>query len=204
MDRTAAEQNLSLRDPPQAENPAEQDSIFIMRTQKGKSMSEKTKRYVLLGLTIGWVLLIFFFSSQNGLTSSKNSDGLSVWITRHVLGSEVSELEAEVWEHCLRVASYCVRKVAHMTEYAVLSALLSLLLRTYGHPLWRHCLLGFLGAAAYAATDELHQLFVPGRSGQLLDVGIDSIGAFTGGCACFLCLLLGAAWEKQKKEKDRK
>ena len=29
MDRTAAEQNLSLRDPPQAENPAEQDSIFI-------------------------------------------------------------------------------------------------------------------------------------------------------------------------------
>ena len=29
VDRTAAEQNLSLRDPPQAENPAEQDSIFI-------------------------------------------------------------------------------------------------------------------------------------------------------------------------------
>ena len=28
VDRTAAEQNLSLRDPPQAENPAEQDSIF--------------------------------------------------------------------------------------------------------------------------------------------------------------------------------
>ena len=28
MDRTAAEQNLSLRDPPQAENPAEQDSIL--------------------------------------------------------------------------------------------------------------------------------------------------------------------------------
>ena len=30
MDRTAAEQNLSLRDPPQAENPAEQDSIFML------------------------------------------------------------------------------------------------------------------------------------------------------------------------------
>ena len=29
VDRTAAEQNLSLRDPPQAENPAPQDSIFI-------------------------------------------------------------------------------------------------------------------------------------------------------------------------------
>ena len=31
MDRTAAEQNLSLRDPPQAENPAEQDSILLYR-----------------------------------------------------------------------------------------------------------------------------------------------------------------------------
>ena len=29
VDRTASERNLSLRDPPQAENPAEQDSIFI-------------------------------------------------------------------------------------------------------------------------------------------------------------------------------
>lgn len=167
-------------------------------------MSEKAKRYVLLGLTIGWMLLIFFFSSQNGLTSSKNSDGLSGWITRHVLGGEASEVGADVWEHCLNVASYCVRKVAHMTEYAVLSALLSLLLRTYGHPLWRHCLFGFFGVAVYAATDEFHQLFVAGRSGQLLDVGIDSIGAFAGGCVCFLCLLLGTAWEKQKKEKDGK
>ena len=31
VDRTAAEQNLSLRDPPQAENPALQDSIFVRK-----------------------------------------------------------------------------------------------------------------------------------------------------------------------------
>ena len=31
MDRTVAEQNLSLRDPPQAENPASQDSIFTSK-----------------------------------------------------------------------------------------------------------------------------------------------------------------------------
>ena len=30
VDRTAAERNLSLRDPPQAENPALQDSIFAL------------------------------------------------------------------------------------------------------------------------------------------------------------------------------
>ena len=32
--RTAAEQNLLLRDPPQAKNPAEQDSIFVLYTRK--------------------------------------------------------------------------------------------------------------------------------------------------------------------------
>ena len=159
-------------------------------------MLEKRKRYVLLAMTIGWMVLIFCFSAQNGLTSSKNSDGLSGWIVRHVLGMGSAEAGEELWEHCLSVASYCVRKAAHMTEYAVLSALLSLLLRTYAHPLWRHCLLGFFGAVVYAASDEFHQLFVAGRSGQILDVGIDSIGAFLGGLVLFLCLLFGTEWKK--------
>ena len=32
----------------------------------------------------------------------------------------------------------------------------------------------------YAITDEIHQLFVPGRSGRILDIGIDSLGVITG------------------------
>ncbi len=32
----------------------------------------------------------------------------------------------------------------------------------------------------YAATDEIHQLFVPGRSGQLSDVLLDSAGVMAG------------------------
>lgn len=159
-------------------------------------MSEKRKRYVLFVLTIGWMILIFCFSSQNGLASSKNSDGLSGWIVRHVLEMGPTEAGETVWKQCLSVASYCVRKVAHMTEYAVLSALLSLLLRTYAHPLWRHCMIGFLGAVVYAASDEFHQLFVSGRSGQMLDVGIDSMGAFAGGLVLFLCLFFGTEWKK--------
>ena len=35
-------------------------------------------------------------------------------------------------------------------------------------------------AALYAASDEIHQLFVPGRSGQLSDVILDSAGALAG------------------------
>ncbi len=39
----------------------------------------------------------------------------------------------------------------------------------------------------YAATDEFHQLFVSGRSGQLRDVCIDAAGAVIGICIYFLC-----------------
>ena len=46
-------------------------------------------------------------------------------------------------------------------------------------------------AAAYAATDEFHQLFVPGRSGQLSDVILDSAGALAGVAAfTVLCWLI--------------
>src|SRR5919202_1687185 len=63
---------------------------------------------------------------------------------------------------------YVLRKCAHMTEYAVLAALL---LRALGRELP-----AFLAAVAYAATDELHQHFVPGRHASPVDLGIDTVG----------------------------
>ena len=46
-------------------------------------------------------------------------------------------------------------------------------------------------AALYAASDEIHQLFVPGRSGQLSDVILDSAGALAGVAAfTVLCWLI--------------
>jgi VanZ family protein len=67
---------------------------------------------------------------------------------------------------------YVLRKCAHMTEYAVLAALL---LRALGRELP-----AFLAAVAYAATDELHQHFVPGRHASPLDVAIDAVGVTIG------------------------
>ncbi|MDX6439292.1 MAG: hypothetical protein QOF45_1875 [Gaiellaceae bacterium] len=65
-----------------------------------------------------------------------------------------------------------LRKIAHACEYAVLAALLLRTLRKE---------LPALGlGVAYAASDELHQHFVPGRVGAPLDVLIDSIGVAIG------------------------
>jgi VanZ family protein len=65
-----------------------------------------------------------------------------------------------------------LRKLAHMTEYAVLALLL---IRATGSYAWA---LGL--TVAYAASDEVHQLFVRGRHGSPLDVGIDAVGALVG------------------------
>jgi len=65
-----------------------------------------------------------------------------------------------------------LRKLAHAAEYAVLGALL---LRATG----RRGLAFALGGL-YAISDELHQMFVPGRMGRPLDVAIDALGVACG------------------------
>lgn len=64
-----------------------------------------------------------------------------------------------------------LRKLAHVSEYAVLGALLR-----RGLPAGPAVLAGVL----YAVSDELHQTFVPGRHGAPLDVAIDGFGIVIG------------------------
>jgi VanZ family protein len=65
-----------------------------------------------------------------------------------------------------------LRKLAHITEYAILGALL---VRATGRPP-----LAIALAVVYAITDEVHQTFVPGRAGRPLDVAIDTVGICLG------------------------
>lgn len=60
-------------------------------------------------------------------------------------------------------------------------------------------LLPWLIAALYAASDEIHQLFVPGRSGQLSDVILDSAGALAGVAAfAVICWLINCRKAKTR------
>jgi VanZ family protein len=67
---------------------------------------------------------------------------------------------------------YVLRKCAHMTEYAILAALLY---RAFGRQTP-----AFFAALAYAASDEFHQRFVHGRHGTPVDVAIDAVGIVAG------------------------
>lgn len=72
---------------------------------------------------------------------------------------------------------FVFRKIAHMGEYAVLAYLA---FRAFGQDLSLKKSLAYsvIFSVTYSLTDEYHQTFITGRSGNLEDVFIDSLGVF--------------------------
>jgi VanZ family protein len=67
------------------------------------------------------------------------------------------------------------RKIVHMSEYGLLCGLWWRALRTVV-PERTALAFAVLVSLAYAGSDEVHQVFVHGRHGALVDVGIDAVG----------------------------
>ena len=80
-----------------------------------------------------------------------------------------------------------LRKLAHAAEFAVLGFLL---LRATGRV---YLALGL--GIAYAVSDEIHQHFVSGRQGALLDVAIDAVGVAIG-------VYLGTRWLRARRRRN--
>jgi hypothetical protein len=70
-----------------------------------------------------------------------------------------------------------LRKAAHVAEYAILGALLA---RALSDAVAGWVWISVLAGTVYAATDELHQHFVPGREASGVDIAIDALGVAVG------------------------
>lgn len=77
---------------------------------------------------------------------------------------------------------FVLRKIAHITEYAILSILLvnAFFVSTVNFKKFKMYFLSFILSMIYAISDELHQYFVPGRFFSITDIFIDSVGAIIG------------------------
>lgn len=146
------------------------------------------KKYVYLILCICWMGVIFWFSAQVADESTQMSDGILVWVER-VLHVDLIQEGNVIYD----VAAFIVRKLAHMSEYAVLGILFYLYAKEVVDK--KVAVFAIVGVLLYAISDEVHQLFVPGRSGKLLDVCIDTFG---GSIGVFLIYLLHC-WKTNKK-----
>ena len=151
------------------------------------------KKHCYAILCIIWMLVIFWFSAQVADDSQEMSDFFV-----HLLDA-VFSLDIMRNEIIRDMTSFLVRKAAHMSEYAVLAILFGLTIREYKKEPW--LLLALAATAAYSATDEFHQLFVPGRSGQLKDVLIDTAGGALG--LGLLALILYLKRTRKMKETEK-
>jgi VanZ family protein len=73
-----------------------------------------------------------------------------------------------------------IRVSGHLLAYGVLGGLLLFALARAGRPRWPQALAAWVLSVLYGATDELHQAFVPDRSGRVDDLVVDAIGAAVG------------------------
>lgn len=132
-------------------------------------------KWLKLILVILWMIVIFSFSNQKADDSSKLSDGLilkTVRIIEKITNKEYSD--EEILEKFVKP----VRKLAHFTIYLILGVLVYLYIKEFN--ISNKFIISLLICILYAVSDEIHQLFIVGRSGRILDVLIDSLGSLTG------------------------
>ncbi len=174
-------------------------------------MTIKIRHLILPTLLIFQMCFIFIMSSFGHNSSDAQSNLFVDFIAqnfphvRHGLENNLISLSTLI---------FLVRKTAHFTEYAILGGLFFLNLRSWlksnttlvkiskpqttktvtkktltgliNRPFVMSILLSFL----YACTDEIHQIFVPGRSAQFRDVLIDTLGASFGATITYLIIKL--------------
>ena len=162
----------------------------------------QVKRILLTLATLGWMGLIFGFSSD----TAEESAGLSAMVCRFLAGYFMKGFEnfspAEQ-DRIVAGMQYFVRKGAHVTEYMILGILLVLTLLAYG--VRRAHIPALCAGAIYAALDEYHQRFVSGRSGEVKDVLIDTCGVLLGllaafGAGCLIQIIKEKGNQKRTEE----
>ena len=138
------------------------------------------KKIISIILSVLWMCLIFYFSHQPSYNSDKTSNDVIdklINIVEKVSNYEFNEEELNIINKNL---VFPVRKSAHFTIYLILGILFYNLIRLYMNKNFKILIISILMCVIYACSDEIHQLFIFGRSGELRDVLIDSIGSLLG------------------------
>ncbi len=133
-------------------------------------------------LAVLWMCIIFAFSAQEEEESSEVSEAFSYRIVSSTGLFFHLHLDEEELQKIANAIESTVRKAAHMTEFGILSVLVYVWLGKWQIAAGKKMSIAAIFAILYAASDEFHQLFVPGRAGSIRDVIIDGTGAVLGVC----------------------
>ena len=170
--------------------------------KKNKTMS-KIGKIVLPVLTVCWMMVIFWFSAAPAPESSEMSYTVGIQIGK-IAVADFDAWTTEKQNAFAEKIEYPIRKMAHATEYAVFAMLLCGAWFDDHRKRKLSVFFAWGTATVYAMTDEFHQLFVPGRSGQIKDVLLDSCGAAVGVLLLMLVAMLLRVIRKSMAHRNEK
>ena len=119
------------------------------------------KKSISILLVILWMIFIFIMSSFNS-TESSNQSNFIINIIINIFNINTTE-----------ILSLIIRKLAHFTEYFILGILVYNMIYNLNKKKYISIIICIL----YAISDEIHQLFVVGRSCNIIDILIDNFGS---------------------------
>ena len=151
-------------------------SLILYATKYTKELL-KYKDKVLIILAIIWMGVIFMFSAQVSDESKSSSNKVTSAVVNTVISIKKENISEEKRQKIIEDKTFIVRKSAHFTEYFILGLILILYLQTKEKLAPKYIILAIIFCVLYATSDEIHQLFVDGRSCKIMDILIDTCGS---------------------------
>lgn len=139
--------------------------------------------------------MIFNFSNQDSEKSGSTSQKVTEAITKDV--KSIQKLNKNEKAKVIDKIEDVIRKIAHFSLYALVGFLLMALFSTYNINEKNKIISTVIIGTIYAISDEFHQSFISGRSGQVSDVFLDALGVTVGGL--FILLIIKTV-KKFRKE----
>ena len=147
----------------------------------GRATTDIMLAGVFLALAVIWAAVIFSFSAQDADRSAS--------LSGKVADAIIENLHVETPHSKLE---HYIRKCAHFTEYGIFASLVfasaAFFLKSLGKSPYTALIFSTPVTLIYAASDEYHQRFVSGRSGEIKDVLIDTSGGLAAGL--LICLII--------------
>lgn len=151
-------------------------------------MKKALKIIILLAIAIAWMIGIYKLSGMSSSNSNgKSTDIISIFIEDTLditnnYGITSSHPNEQKIQKASELINAPMRKVIHASVYFVLAFFIMILMSIiFDHKKYSLSVCIVLALCIlFATTDEYHQTFVAGRTGQSLDVMIDSLGAIVG------------------------
>lgn len=137
------------------------------------------KKHIDWILVIGWMVLIFIFSSQPAEVSKENNK--FVIYVFNLLGLDLNSIFGVLGD-------FIVRKAAHFIEYFILYILIYRAISIKKNTEIKLFIWAILIVFLYACSDEFHQAFVPGRGPAFRDVLVDTCGGLTAFLIMYICV----------------